>query len=571
VFLTPLKPPTKASISAEAIQSSLYYFHIPTPADEVVKESLEEHRQSWSKGQDSWSEAVHRKPLPSTPYEQASTRKHFQNKSESHSDFPTSIIGSEEDTPAGRHFENTKHVPRRSLDGSTAIARKPVGPRPINARLNTADSKMIERRPVGSSGAFGREMESAWTDVPSQNSVGNVGTHWPRDALPQSIGNVASDHPLARPPLPQRPSCLLSEDAVVKDFRVTIIRRDPTSGSQWNIGGFSKEQRPALMERDWLKIEITTPGYRKFARQVDSRAPTLQTSKQAIAEHKNGTNAKNASTIPDKHGSTSMSVAPVSTHFEPMPFARDITLSRLTPSHRPKSSHHHQRSNSSDSFPISLSKPLGPISSNAQPHLTFLSPWQGTCTFTTGMDGRSLKCRHKLPSSNTDQSDSSALVAEVRFNLPWSALGSRDTNAGPSTGGKRPNSLALLGEDTKHSFRKGMARIRQEINSTSSDSEIRTSLSTPTATTAASHQTSSISPSFRHDDDHPTDSSPPSSPDRRLDLSLGRERAGGGRKGKSAKLGKLVLRDEGLKMADLVVAACMGVWWDVYSGRGGME
>ena len=53
-----------------------------------------------------------------------------------------------------------------------------------------------------------------------------------------------------------------------------------------------------------------------------------------------------------------------------------------------------------------------------------------------------------------------------------------------------------------------------------------------------------------------------------MDLKLGRERAGGGRKGKSAKLGKLVLRDEGLKMADLVVAACMGVWWDVYEGRG---
>jgi NADH dehydrogenase (ubiquinone) Fe-S protein 8 len=46
-----------------------------------------------------------------------------------------------------------------------------------------------------------------------------------------------------------------------------------------------------------------------------------------------------------------------------------------------------------------------------------------------------------------------------------------------------------------------------------------------------------------------------------LDLSLGRESAGGGRRGNRAKLGKLILHDEGQKMMDLVVAANIGVWW----------
>lgn len=50
-------------------------------------------------------------------------------------------------------------------------------------------------------------------------------------------------------------------------------------------------------------------------------------------------------------------------------------------------------------------------------------------------------------------------------------------------------------------------------------------------------------------------------------LDLGREKAGGGFKGHSAKLGKLIIEDEGLKMCDLVVAACMGVWWQHYSGN----
>jgi len=57
-------------------------------------------------------------------------------------------------------------------------------------------------------------------------------------------------------------------------------------------------------------------------------------------------------------------------------------------------------------------------------------------------------------------------------------------------------------------------------------------------------------------DDHDPNSS--------IDLSLGREYAGGGPKGKQAKLGKLIIHDEGLKMLDLVVGANVGVWWTTW-------
>jgi len=50
----------------------------------------------------------------------------------------------------------------------------------------------------------------------------------------------------------------------------------------------------------------------------------------------------------------------------------------------------------------------------------------------------------------------------------------------------------------------------------------------------------------------------------RLDLSLGQELAGGGFGGKQAKLGKLIIEDEGLKMLDLLVAANMALWWRAY-------
>jgi hypothetical protein len=47
-------------------------------------------------------------------------------------------------------------------------------------------------------------------------------------------------------------------------------------------------------------------------------------------------------------------------------------------------------------------------------------------------------------------------------------------------------------------------------------------------------------------------------------LALGKEKAGGGNRGKRAKLGKLIVHDEGLKMMDLVVAANIGVWWGAW-------
>jgi hypothetical protein len=50
----------------------------------------------------------------------------------------------------------------------------------------------------------------------------------------------------------------------------------------------------------------------------------------------------------------------------------------------------------------------------------------------------------------------------------------------------------------------------------------------------------------------------------RLDLSLGQEFAGGGFGGKQAKLGKIIIEDEGLKMMDLLVAANLGLWWRAY-------
>ena len=49
VFLSPLKPPTKASVSAEAINASLYYLHVSTPEDDVLLQECEQEREEEAK------------------------------------------------------------------------------------------------------------------------------------------------------------------------------------------------------------------------------------------------------------------------------------------------------------------------------------------------------------------------------------------------------------------------------------------------------------------------------------------------------------------------------------------
>jgi hypothetical protein len=89
-------------------------------------------------------------------------------------------------------------------------------------------------------------------------------------------------------------------------------------------------------------------------------------------------------------------------------------------------------------------------------------------------------------------------------------------------------------------------------------SELRFNLPTSSkASTPQGEETSKRSSFFHRPRHHRNQSS-------EMDLSLGQEYAGGGFGGKQAKLGKLIIEDEGLKMMDLLVAANMALWWRAY-------
>ncbi|CAD0094850.1 unnamed protein product [Aureobasidium mustum] len=150
---------------------------------------------------------------------------------------------------------------------------------------------------------------------------------------------------------------------------------------------------------------------------------------------------------------------------------------------------------------------------------TFRSPWGGKCEFSTGAAGRSLKCKHVLdnPSSATTE------VSELRFNLPTGSTSKSSTST--DAGAKRSSAIlrpalhrhSTSDELTNGPLSPGMSKFLDEYGN--------------------------------------------------IDLSLGQERAGGGFQGKQAKLGKLIIEDEGVKMLDLIVAANMALWWRAYERK----
>lgn len=115
-----------------------------------------------------------------------------------------------------------------------------------------------------------------------------------------------------------------------------------------------------------------------------------------------------------------------------------------------------------------------------------------------------------MPSNEYDPIEGAAQVSELRFNLPNSSLFNK------------PSTPTEVGSTSKRSSFFGQPHDRRR---------------------ASSDLTSDFS---------------------QLDLSLGQEDAGGGFGGKQAKLGKLIIEAEGLKMMDLLVAANMALWWRAY-------
>ena len=377
-----------------------------------------------------------------------------------------------------------------------------------------------------------------------------------------------------------------------KFFSITIIRRDPSSGAQWNVGTLvGEEQRgsnlpPSRKPHFDISILLSTPGYGQF------RAPATQN----YDGNMSGTGKSSAGT---KLSATNRTSETRRNQVASGPgFVRELCMegssfwTRNRQHRRAQSDISDTRgvtdgpnSNSvcdarDDTFHVRGTE--DPTDSEPKGYV-FTSPWGGRCKFSTNRGGKSLRCRHTLPnpiSANNGgeagyPSQDSTIVSELRFNLPSSTVFSPQASS---------NAAKALVTGSGRLSKQKLGHIRNKL---SPEKIIRPPLPPRLAPTsfAALYPSDEEDPPMlpprpqldastteSSDDGGETHASPvpdqlaglASEDDSRLDLSIGQEKAGGGNRGKRAKLGKLVIYDEGFKMLDLVVAANMGVWWSVW-------
>ncbi|KAL2151774.1 hypothetical protein VTH82DRAFT_6872 [Thermothelomyces myriococcoides] len=594
IILSPFRPREK-TVTGEDITSSLYYIHLDSPEDgRLAVPQRPDNAASPRSSYESSRSAIPRKPLPSQakvagpdhatlpvsePYQQATPSSAPQSVSHGQLAPPPPIPDpqpQDEGIDLARYRENPVFRKRRS-GAASEISGHPASP------SSPARVMSISRKPFNP--------VVSGSEAPPGIGAGVVGHNAHRGpAIP-----LSPERKSLRPGRTAQPEKARGRPSSLA-FSLTVIRRDPTSGTQCNVGKITSfvtnvptpETADPSLDPNYMGglpshaqkivIRLETSGYAKY-RDMPTKADVEEAYRPGSGEsfaqqlrHSFDIGALPARGKPpiiraawdaDKGGFTRevvMSYSPswkanLAKAFQrkdrPNSPVNDGASSPETLSPR-KSFHIRHGSaatigslDSIDRSPTLITHP-GP---GLKPRgYVFTSPWGGRCEFRTSIDGRSLRCRHILdpPTARIDPRElaqsirdaqalgrsrseelASALVgakqvSELRFSLP---------------GGTSPPSSDGAGKSPK-----GHNRLSGQFSK------------------LLRRRTQSSDEGFETADDEPDTYGE----NTELDLSLGRERPGGGHKGNKAKLGKLIIHDEGLKMLDLVVAANVGVWWTTW-------
>ncbi|KAI1382831.1 uncharacterized protein F4822DRAFT_422723 [Hypoxylon trugodes] len=534
IILSTQKPQVK-NVTAEDVASSLYYVHLNTPEDEALipppSQALPSSSPRTSEESSRSGNQIHRKPVPGGS-SLASSRTDDNGQlpplgKENQGYGSSAQIPIRKPIPqSGPPGPSQQSLSPQPAPPAVPVHRKPLGPRPV-----TADSydRNLPRGPVYDQPEYPPRLSMDQPPLPARPSE-----------LPDpysSIGNGRSPSPTK-----QRPFA---------PFSLTLIRRDPSSGQQWNVGKVASFQleNPELINDEKhhqpspsIIIHLETSGYAKF-RGMPAQAPAdirgsldLRPGSASSASRFPAPDLTTASNAFERQVMMSYSksfTAGLREKFRHHRGSSDDDRA-VSPANRPQHDRHGSVA-SIGSFGGDFDGGEAPVITQPAPGLrprgyVFNSPWGGRCEFVTGNAGRSLRCLHILPTYTgavfnplVDGGDSCSgngggahktkgqPISELRFNLPSSEIFNEKKSA--------PEGAARARDQIQSQFN----RVLQKAQGLDRDS----------------------------DDDA----------DWHLDLSLGRERAGGGNRGKRAKMGKLIVFDEGLKMLDLVVAANVGVWW----------
>ena len=478
VFLTPIKPREKV-VTAYDAQNSLYFLHFNTEDDYAIDSPVGDKRTS-ANTDASQLPAIQEKPkarppLPKRPAPSVSPPY-----------------------PVDDPLPTTARPP--SPPKHNGIARKPVNSANTNANPNQQqflDLPQIPKRPLPTP-----------PEEPPR-SIHEEDVHLLRRSEHSDEFNpFKRDYENHPETLKQR-----ELDARPISGSLTLIRRDAGSNEQWNVATIhdppvhevssTSLMVPSASRRTKkggapLYLDITNPGYLQYltSPRTDSRSSTSTTTSTDSDPPPEGTFRRRLYMPGSQHAEHRYGA----THRKHLSVS-SLHTDELRRSLRAGHDRHH-----------SVDGGLPAHADRRSKGYTFASPWEGgTCEFSTGATGKSLKCRHLVPRSGI-----AAEVSELRFNLP----------TGPSTSSKSLSPTPL----------------KQKRSSYFSGRSSR----------------------FGSDDGDGTPSIMIDEQTGRIDLSLGQEKAGGGFGGKQAKLGKLIVQPEGLGMLDLLVAANLGLWWRAY-------
>lgn len=519
------------------IESCLYYVHVYGAEDEKLRQALlSESNQSIGHiavGREQriqGGEAVRRKSLKPESNAHLDTPTSLPPKISPLNQLPTTLYSSGPQVvkkPVGWQIRPTV---ARCMESPTDYSPpRLVGPRPMNQRPHLADNYVLQPSPERLNIDIKRLGQPPDDSPLLRPRPQRKPLHRP-DA-PERVEDGAEDFPhIAEDLYPDTTSGLQQDtktnnSSYEQDFSLILIRR--YANMQWNVGNISRlsavtrsdnltntnHASSAETSQDGIFIEIPTAGYAKFAEKEpqtngkENLSPAQKISRPMHIQN-NG----------QLHFQRRIQVV----NFNKMGSQRRAVENSSEPSlskqHRFSSKfklHRHSQYMESNEEVERLPLQLSPTQPAVDPRgYTFRSPWGGVCEFNVGVANRSLKCRHISSPSRTHSTKKiqPTSVSELRFNLPssksLSASPPRKSKTWRSSTSSRPNSLDSPASETSGDF------------------------------------------SWPNDD--------------RLDLSLGQEHAGGGFGGKQAKLGKLIIENEGLKMLDILVAANIGIWWRVY-------
>lgn len=469
--------PRQKIVTAEDIQSSLYYFHVDRHHDELHTTPSGEQNEAETYGVDTMgpitSTPVHRKALPTLPsavrdQDSASDQLSVPNASPS---TPVSLFCTD---PLVASYSPTIRAPLSN--SSKLTTRKPVAPLVLAARSDASNchntgAAVVSRRPVGTQPiqrhrglsdidigpVRGREntdpslgkrirtthdisMRSpsayeiatdSWMNSDSHASGGTTGVFANfRSISPDESTTYNEENGYGLPAslcrrVQASPRRRANEGLTDLDMSITAIRRDPTSGAQWNVG---KIRHPPALEvsSEALKgtmrtsrqvgapmyIEISNPGYSKFLSLAGQRISLDSTNNRSSIKT---TDAFDNNTLSDPSYETTVSDG----LFKRRLWYEGSRLSDRSFGHRKTSSTEShsgveapRRSLDILSFAenrtADASLGLGSLAlerqrvtaipgtekrSSAVKSYTFVSPWNGRCEFSSGFSGRSLLVR----------------------------------------------------------------------------------------------------------------------------------------------------------------------------------